>query len=174
MACAEKTLDYCSCLANYTYVSNGTTYHSDGGCIQDDPDIPPWCIVYEKSCSQPPPKKPDGQFWDICRGAPCTHPPCQAGPMEPPWCASVASKQIAAQPAMDICRHYPGLVQPPGSVIGAACCKPGACQRNRGVCVGAAPGHQHDPLSCILCVLRIHTLEHSRLHHHQASAQELP
>ena len=72
MACAEKTLDYCSCLANYTYVSNGTTYHSDGGCIQDDPDIPPWCIVYQKSCSQPPPKKPDGQFWDICRGAACT------------------------------------------------------------------------------------------------------
>lgn len=71
MPCAEKTLDYCSCLANYTYVSNGTTYHSDGGCIQDNPDIPPWCIVYEKSCSQPPPKKPDGQFWDICRGAAC-------------------------------------------------------------------------------------------------------
>ena len=71
LACAEKTLDYCSCLANYTYVSNGTTYRSDGGCIQDDPSIPPWCIVYEKSCSQPPPKKPDGQFWDICRGAPC-------------------------------------------------------------------------------------------------------
>ena len=54
MPCTEKTLDYCSCLANYTYVSNGTTYHSDGGCIQDDPDIPPWCIVREELLAAAP------------------------------------------------------------------------------------------------------------------------
>ena len=70
---AEKTLDYCSCQQNYNYTTaNGTTFHSQGGCIQDNPNIPPWCLVVEKSCSQPPPKKPDGQSWDICRGEhPC-------------------------------------------------------------------------------------------------------
>lgn len=74
---AEKTLDYCSCMSDYTYTTaNGTKLSSQGGCIQDDPNVPPWCLVVEKSCSQPPPKKPDGQAWDICRGGlacPSTH-----------------------------------------------------------------------------------------------------
>ena len=71
LAGAEKTINYCSCMNNYNYTSaNGTTYHVDNGdCIQDDPNIPPWCLVVEQTCSQPPPKKPDGQSWDICRGA---------------------------------------------------------------------------------------------------------
>ena len=71
LACiAEKTLDYCSCEPNYNWTSaNGAHFSSQGGCIQDDPNIPPWCLVVAKSCSQPPPKKPDGQAWDICRGA---------------------------------------------------------------------------------------------------------
>ena len=72
LACpAEKTLDYCSCMQNYNWTTtNGTTFRSNGGCIQDNPNVPPWCLVVEKSCSQPPPKKPDGQAWDICRGSP--------------------------------------------------------------------------------------------------------
>ncbi|CAL8468908.1 g8449 [Coccomyxa elongata] len=66
---AEKTINYCSCMPSYNYTSaNGTVYRSDGNCIQDDESIPPWCLVVEKSCSQPPPKKPNGQAYDICRG----------------------------------------------------------------------------------------------------------
>lgn len=66
---AEKTINFCSCQSSYNYTNaNGTTFHSDGNCIQDDPNIPPWCLVVEKSCSQPPPKKPNGQAYDICRG----------------------------------------------------------------------------------------------------------
>ena len=57
-------------MASYNYTTaNGTVYRSDGNCIQDDESIPPWCLVVEKSCSQPPPKKPNGQAYDICRGA---------------------------------------------------------------------------------------------------------
>ncbi|EIE26921.1 kinase-like protein [Coccomyxa subellipsoidea C-169] len=66
---AEKTINYCSCMSSYNYTTvNGTVFKSDGGCIQDDVNIPPWCLVVEKSCSQPPPKKPNGQAYDICRG----------------------------------------------------------------------------------------------------------
>jgi hypothetical protein len=57
-------------MPSYNYTSaNGTVFTSNGGCIQDDPNIPPWCLVVPDTCSQPPPKKPDGQSWDICRGA---------------------------------------------------------------------------------------------------------
>ena len=66
---AEKTIDYCSCEPNYNYtLANGTVLSSQGGCIQDDPSIPAWCLVVEKTCSQPPPSKPNGQKWDVCRG----------------------------------------------------------------------------------------------------------
>ena len=71
MRLAEKTIDYCDCMPAYNYTSsNGTTYNvDDGSCIQDDPDLPPWCMVVPATCSQPPPAKANGDKWDICRGA---------------------------------------------------------------------------------------------------------
>jgi len=66
---AEKTLNYCNCEANYTVTApGGQELSSAGGCVQDSPDVAPWCPVVEATCSYRPPRR-NGQAWDVCRGA---------------------------------------------------------------------------------------------------------
>jgi len=62
-------VNYCNCEANYTITTpSGQNLSSNGGCIQDAPDVPPWCPVVEATCSYRPPRR-NGGAWDVCRGA---------------------------------------------------------------------------------------------------------